>query len=96
MWQVAAGVVGLSIAVAVFAFQGLAQGRSTRVLAESGAAPRLLSAVYLGVTGLLVNGLALLGLGRDAPAGWAALWATAVIGSSLVSLAFLLRTRCQR
>jgi hypothetical protein len=86
VWQVQAAAVGLTIAVVVFAFQALSSSRWSVGLREFADTTMLLPVVFLGSTSLVVDGLVLLGWGRDAPAGWAATWAVALAGVTLVSV----------
>jgi hypothetical protein len=89
MWQVSGASVGLSIAVVVFAFQGASSGRLATALRDYAVRTPLLIVVYLGISALVVDALALLDVGYSAPAGWAASWATDVSAVSILSVAFL-------
>jgi hypothetical protein len=90
MWQVSGATVGFSIAVTVFAFQGLASGRLSEGAQHHAIRTPLLIVVYLGVTSLITDALVLLNIGYQAPDRWAATWATDVSAISVVSIAFLL------
>jgi len=86
IWQVQAAAVGLSLAIIVFSFQAFSQSRHAASLREFASQSLAMPIVLFGLVSLVVDGLALLGLGRDAPGGWAGLWAVSL---SLASLALL-------
>ena len=93
MWQVVAGALGLSVAMIAFAFEAFFSSAQRQVgssLREFAAETRLLWAVQLGVLALLVNGLVLLGVGYEAPAGWAAIYATALSAFTLLGVPYVL------
>lgn len=89
LWQVSGASVGLSIAVVVFAFQGISSGNLVATLQDYAVRAPLLAVVYLGISSLIVDALVLLGVGYGAPAQWAATWAVDLSGLSIVSVAFL-------
>lgn len=93
MWQVVAGALGLSVAMIAFAFEAFFSSAQRQVggsLREFARDTHLLTAVQLGVLALVVNGAVLLGIGHSAPAGWAAIWATALSAGTLVSVPIVL------
>jgi hypothetical protein len=93
MWQVVAGALGLSVAMIAFAFEAFFSSSQRQVggsLREFAAETRLLVVVRLGVAALLIDGLVLLGVGSEAPMGWAALWATFVSGLTLLGVPYVL------
>ena len=67
-------------------FQSFAQSRFSGALREFESYVFAVLIVLFGLTSLVVDGLALLGLGRDAPGGWAGAWAVSL---SLVSIGLL-------
>ena len=76
LWQVIGATAGLTLAVAFFVLQGIAATRPT-AMGDAGVAGPLQLVVYLGVAALLTIGVDLLGIGHNAPGGWAAAWVTA-------------------
>jgi hypothetical protein len=93
MWQVVAGALGLSVAMIAFAFEAfvsLSQRQLGGSLREFARETRLLLAIQLGVLALLVDGLVLLGVGHEAPAGWAAAWATLLSAATLAGVPYVL------
>jgi hypothetical protein len=89
LWQVEASVLALSIAVIIFAFQAVSASRHNIKLYEFAEDVHLFPVFYVGVVGLIVDGLVLLGFGNGAPAGGAASWAVVVSGSTFPLLALL-------
>lgn len=89
LWQVEASVLALSITVIIFAFQAVSTSRHNIKLYEFAEDVHLFPIFYVGVVGLIVNGLVLLGLSNGAPAGGAASWAVLVSGSAFPLLAWL-------
>jgi hypothetical protein len=89
-WPVTGGSLAFSVVVLVFAYQTIAAARQSVGIRDLAVGMPLLVVVYLGVTAMLTDGLALLGVGYQAPGGWAASWATIVSGSAIASLAFLI------
>jgi biotin carboxyl carrier protein len=89
LWQVEASVVALSITVIIFAFQAVSTSRHNIKLYEFAEDVHLFPVFYVGVVGLIVDGLVLLGFGNGAPAGGAASWAILVSGSAFPLLAWL-------
>ncbi len=89
LWQVEASVLALSIAVIIFAFQAVSSSRYRIKLYEFAEDVHLFPVFYVGIVGLVVDGLVLLGFGNGAPAGGAASWAIIVSGSSFPLLALL-------
>ena len=89
-WPVTGGSFAFSILVLVFAYQTIAAVRQSVGVRDLAAGTPLLVVVYLGIAAVLADGLALLGIGYQAPAGWAASWATIVSGSAMASLALLI------
>lgn len=89
LWQVEASVLALSIAVIIFAFQAVSASRHNIKLYEFAEDVHLFPIFYIGLVGLIVNGLVLLGFGNGAPRGGAALWAVVVSGSTFPLLAWL-------
>jgi len=87
LWQVAASVLALSIAVIIFAFQSVPSSRYGIKLHEFARDTHLFPIFYWGIVGLLVDLLVLLGIGKGAPAGGAGSWAVFVSGSSLLFVA---------
>ena len=93
MWQVVAGALGLSVAMIAFAFEAFFSSSQRQVggsLREFAGETHLLTVVRLGVAALLIDGLVLLGVGHDAPAGWAATWATIVSATTLLGVPYVL------
>jgi hypothetical protein len=89
LWQVVAAALGLSVAMVAFAFEGfMSSGQRLHggTLREFARETRLLAAIRLGALALLVDGGVLLGLGHEAPKGWAAVWATALSAATLVAV----------
>jgi hypothetical protein len=93
LWQVVAAAIGLTVAMVAFAFEtyvGSEQrqyGGSLRVYATE---THVLTIVRLGVAALLMNGVVLLGIGDDAPAGWAAMLVAAIAGLSLIGVLYVI------
>jgi hypothetical protein len=93
MWQVVAGALGLSVAMIAFAFEAFFSSSQRQVggsLREFAGETRLLVVVRLGVAALLMDGLVLLGVGYEAPMGWAALWATFLSATTLLGVPYVL------
>jgi hypothetical protein len=93
MWQVVAGALGLSVAMIAFAFEAFFSSSHRQVggsLREFAGETRLLIVVRLGVAALLIDGLVLLGVGHEAPMGWAALWATFLSAMTLLGVPYVL------
>jgi hypothetical protein len=93
MWQVVAGALGLSVAMIAFAFEAfvsISQRRLGGSLREFASDTWLLFVVQLGVCALLVDGFVLLGCGNEAPAGWAAMWATGLSAATLLGVVYVL------
>jgi hypothetical protein len=88
LWQVEASVLALSITVIIFAFQAVSSRHNIK-LYEFAEDVHLFPIFYVGVVGLIVNGLTLLSLANGAPAGGAASWAVLVSGSAFPLLAWL-------
>jgi hypothetical protein len=89
LWQVVAAAVGLSVAMIAFAFEafmGSAQRQFGGSLREFANQTHLLRGIRFGVLALLVDGAVLLGLGVDAPYGWAAMWGTALSAFTLIQV----------
>lgn len=89
LWQVEASVLALSITVIIFAFQAVSTSRHNIKLYEFAEDVHLFPIFYVGVVGLIVDGLVLLGFGNGAPAGGAASWAVVASGSAFPLLALL-------
>jgi hypothetical protein len=89
LWQVEASALALSIAVIIFAFQVVSSSGYGIKLYEFAEDVHLFPVFYVGIVGLVVDGLVLLGFGNGAPAGSAASWAIIVSGSSFPLLALL-------
>jgi hypothetical protein len=85
-WQVQAAALGLSLAVVTFAFQSYSLSRFGAALRDFQAYWWVLPPLLLGLAALTVDALVLMGVGRDAPAGWAGAWAIALTVVSLASL----------
>jgi hypothetical protein len=88
LWQVEASVLALSITVIIFAFQTVSSRHNIK-LYEFAEDVHLFPIFYVGVVGLIVDGLVLLGLGNGAPTGGAATWAVLISGSTFPLLAWL-------
>jgi hypothetical protein len=86
IWQVLGAAMGLTIAVLIFSFQSFARSPYAGSLREFARYTYALPIALLGFLALLVDGLAYLGLGTNAPYGWAGVWAILV---SLLSIASL-------
>jgi hypothetical protein len=86
-WPVTGGSFAFSIVVLIFAYQTIAAVRQSVGVRDLAVGTPLLVVVYLGTAAVLSDGLALLGIGYQAPAGWAASWATIASGSAMASLA---------
>jgi hypothetical protein len=71
LWQVDGAALGLSLAVLVFAFQAYAQSPYGGSLSEFASDTAAMWIVFIGLTSLFVDGLALLGVGRGGSEGWA-------------------------
>jgi hypothetical protein len=89
-WPVTGGSLAFSVVVLVFAFQTIAAARESIGIRDLAAGTPLLVVVYLGIAAVLTDGLAVLGIGHQAPGGWAATWATIVSGSAMALLALLI------
>src|SRR5215212_9618324 len=89
LWQVEASALALSIAVIIFAFQVVSSSGYGIKLYEFAEDVHLFPVFYVGVVGLIVDGLVLLGFGNGAPAGGAGFWAVVVSGSTFPLLAWL-------
>ena len=89
-WPVTGGSFAFSIVVLVFAYQTIAADRQSIGVRDLAVGTPLLVVVYLGISAVLADGLVLLSIGYQAPAGWAASWATIVSGSAMASLALLI------
>jgi len=89
LWQVEASVLALSITVIIFAFQAVFSYRRDVKLYEFAEDIHLFPVFYVGVVGLILDGLVLLGVGNGAPGGSAASWVVIVSGSSFPLLAML-------
>ena len=89
LWQVQGAALGLSFAILVFSFQAFAQSKSAGSLKEFSSYTAAVPIVLLGLVSLLVSGLALLGIGRGAPYGWAGVWAIFVGLIAIASLPVL-------
>lgn len=89
-WAVTGASVGFSLVLIVFAFQMVATMRPSTSIRELATVTPLLFVLYLDVAALLVDGLVLLHVGHQAPAKWAASWATDISGLAIFSLAFLI------
>ena len=85
LWQVVAATAGLTVAVVFFVYQGIAGTRPT-AMRDAGVTGPFQWVVYLGVAALFIVGLVLLGIGHDAPGGWAAAWATCVTATSVAAV----------
>ena len=86
LWQVVAATLGLSIALFGFVSQGYANAAHRAIggsLRELSRATGLQAALAIGFAALVTDGMVLLGLGQDAPAGWAA---ASAIGVSALTL----------
>lgn len=85
LWQVEAAALALSAAVIIFAFDVLSNrsGTSLRTAVRSSG---LIPLLFIGLSGLIVTGIALLGYGRGAPAGWPGTWAMSLGGLGLLLL----------
>jgi hypothetical protein len=88
LWQVVAGVAGLTITVVFFVLQSLSAARGS-ALRDSGLTGRFQGAIYLSVVSLIVIGLDLLHVGHAAPAGWSAAWASVISMLAVLSIAGL-------
>jgi len=89
LWQVEGAAVGLSLAVVLFAFQAVYGRRRAATLSEFAEETWLFPILFLGLLGLVIDGVVLLGGGRDAPDGWAATWVTVWALATAASLAWL-------
>jgi hypothetical protein len=89
-WPVTGGSFAFSIVVLVFAYQTIAAVRQSVGVRDLAVGTPLLIVVYLGIAAVLADGLALLGIGYQAPAGWAASWSTITSGSAMALLALLI------
>lgn len=93
LWQVVAASLALSIAMVAFAFEAFVsrgQEHHGGTLTEFARETRLVAAVRLGVTALVVNGLVLLEIGHDAPRGWSAFWAIFLSAATLLAVPFVI------
>jgi hypothetical protein len=89
-WPVTGGSLAFSVVVLVFAFQTIAATSEAVGIRDLAAGTPLLVVVYLGIAAVLTDGLAMLGVGYQAPAEWAATWATIASGAALALLALLI------
>jgi len=89
LWQVQGAALGLSLAVVLFVFQSVHGNRLGGSLREFAEETWLFPIFYAGLVGLILDGLVLLGVGRDAPGGWAASWAVIWAAATAVGLGFL-------
>ena len=89
-WTVTSVSVGFAVVLIVFAFQTVATTRPTTNIRDLAAVTPLLLVLYLSVASLLIDGLVLLQVGYQAPAKWAASWATDISGLTIFMLAFLI------
>jgi hypothetical protein len=88
-WQVVATAFGLSVAIIAVLFSALLAGTARTVgisLLDFARGTGMMTVVRLGVCALLLDGLVLLPLGHDAPAGWAGFVAVALSGLTLLSV----------
>ena len=89
IWQVEASVLALSIAVIIFAFQAVSSSELGVELGEFAEDTHLFPVFYLGIVGLVLVGFVQLGIGNGVLDVEAALVATVVSGSTLLTLAWL-------
>jgi hypothetical protein len=90
LWQVAAVTIALSLTLILVVFEAIFRARfrgSGRRLTEE---TRILYAVSAAFAALVVIGVVLLGYGHEAPAGWAATWATAFAALAFAAVPLLL------
>jgi hypothetical protein len=86
MWQVVGAALGLSVAMIGFVFEAFINAGKRSLggsLREFARTTRLQWALSFGVAALVVDGLVLLGLGHEAPRGWAAFCAIVTSGATL-------------
>jgi hypothetical protein len=91
LWQVDAAAIGLSLAVALFAFEAIRDAEKRGSLVRFATETHLSFVLALGIAAILNLGAVLLGLGSGAPGGFAATWTCLVSLAALVSLPFLLQ-----
>lgn len=89
LWQVEGAALGLSLAVVLFAFQAVYGQRRAATLGEFAEETWLFPIFYVGLLGLVIDGVVLLGGGRGARGGWAATWAVVWAVATALSLAWL-------
>ena len=89
LWQVEAAALALSLAIVIFAFQAVYTVRLRGSLHQFAEDTLLFPIFYVGASALALDAVVLLGLGHDAPAGWAATWCAVWGGVNLVLLAVL-------
>lgn len=86
LWQVVGAALGLSVAMIGFVFEAFVGATNRSLggsLSEFARATKLQLALRLGFTSLFATGLVLLGVGYDAPGGFAALWAILLSATTL-------------
>src|SRR5215207_519003 len=88
LWQVEASVLALSIIVIIFAFEAVSSRHNIK-LYEFAEEVHLFPVFYVGLVGLIVDGLILLSLANGASAGSAVSWAVLVSGLAFPLLAWL-------
>lgn len=89
-WAVTGASLGFAVVLVVFAYQTVATTRSSSGVRDLAKVAPLLFVLYLGIAAIVVDGLVLLDVGYQAPARWAASWATSLSGVAVVMLAFLI------
>jgi hypothetical protein len=78
LWQVVAASLALSVAMIGFVFEAFTNATRRSLggsLADFTRVTKLDTALWLGFAALICDGMVLLEIGHEAPAGWAALWA---------------------
>ncbi len=89
LWQVVAAAVGVSVALIAFVFEAFvssAERRHGGTLREFSRQTHILWLFDLAAFSLLLDGLALAGVGHNAPAGWSGLVAAMASGLTLMVL----------
>jgi hypothetical protein len=76
LWQVEGGTIALTLTLILVAFEAIWRGRFRGSVRRFADEVWLLYAVAAAFASLIAIAVTLLGWGEDAPAGWAATWAT--------------------
>lgn len=87
IWQVEAAALALTVALILFLFESLTRGPLRIPLRDSVQSAGLLPLFNLGVTALVVDGVVLIGFGRDSTTRqWPLVWAISLTMLAILSL----------